>query len=290
MLNLVLTNALAACEPSYCKEQDKNLKRDNQAKEDLKEYERKFAKARQVLYQSVSRNLRPAIASITDPKEIYTKLKNELDKKTGTTNLVLKTKLDVPWQWGSTDSWDANLANWVDIITQLKENNATLDNQELNNQLKNNLPQEELAVYLESLKDKMEEKEYTHDEFLNKVRMGVHKKILRAESTGSAFRATQAGNTNRESKRHITCSHCKRPCHSEAECWDKHPNLRPKHRGGTKNNSNNSNNNSNKSSSNNNKNPKLIELEKKIAELKAENAKLKSACQAAKKRKEEKDP
>lgn len=217
---------LAACEPLYCKEQDRIATRATVARENLKEYEKKYAKTRQVLYQSISRSLRPGIPTIKEPHKIYATLKKDLNKKTKTTNIILREQLTVPWQWGSIESWDAYLANFIDIIAQLKENGATIEAEEANNLLKKNVPQEELAVYLDLLEEKLEDKDYTIEEFIAKVRLDVMKRITKAEAKSTAYKSTQQN--HHQSKRNITCSHCHRARHSDTECWDKHPHLLPK--------------------------------------------------------------
>lgn len=214
---------LAACEPAYCKEQDRIEKRVLATQEKLKDFEKRYAKARQILYQSVSRSLRPTIVSLTSPKEIYDRLTKELNKKNSNSNNVIRERLKIPWKWGSTASWDAYLANWTDTIAELKENNAVIVDEEVNNQLKDNLPREELAVYIENLEDKLEDEEMTHTAFVTKVRNGVTKRILQAERTGSAFRTTQQTTTSHQSKRDVVCNHCKKPRHTENDCWQSTP-------------------------------------------------------------------
>lgn len=242
---VINTTNLAKLENRYEKEQLRTEKKIESMKEKKTEFDRRSAKARQIVYRSISKNLRPAIASISNSKELVDKLTKDLNKKNNTTNILLKEKLRKPWEWGSTNSWDEYLAYWTDIVGQLEENKALPSDADLIQQLYQNLPRAELAIYLENLEEKLDEKNYTYQEFLSKVRADVTKKILAAERNGGplAFRVAAPKQTtnnsastttsnnaqqgNNKQRTIPTCHHCSRRGHIERKCWVKHPELRP---------------------------------------------------------------
>lgn len=224
---------LEDCEDRYEKDQAKHEKNIIRAQEKLEKYNKDVAKARGILYKSVSRHLRPSIAAIKEPSEIYKHLVKEYDKTNNSTNNRLRKELETPYVWG--ENFDKLLANWENIITQLKENGYPVVDQDMNNLLVATLPKQELAIYLDRLGDKMDEKVFEHTEFISKIRAGVNKRIQQAEAEGGvAYRVTntqlknQTKSKDTEDRRNLVCSHCHRRGHTDKTCWDKHPHLRNK--------------------------------------------------------------
>lgn len=185
---------------------------------------------------------------------LYNKANDEI------ANNSLRHQLDAPYEWGT--SIHEYLATWTDTVSTLRANGWTLEDRELNFKLVNNLPKEELSIYLEILRFKMSLTTYTIPALVTLLRNDITEKLEEAEITHTANRTTtsirgkggsrrgrdgrynnnrnshnnQQRDTNNNNKRSrgdddepVQCRHCKKLYHTEATCWDKHPELRKKH-------------------------------------------------------------
>lgn len=230
-------SAVEALEDTYDKDQEKHNKRRDRQIEKRDKYDKKQGKARAISYRSVKKSLRPSISELKRPKAKFEALTEQYGKVNNTTNTILQKQLDTKWSCGT--DFNAWLANWENIVTTHKENDYKVNDAELCNTLLECLPREELAIYLDNLENKLHKKIYPIDEFIQMIRTGVNKRILRAEAGELVYRTTASTpKTNRTTKtakspkspyrkkETVICDHCSRVGHDEDKCWHKHLELR----------------------------------------------------------------
>ncbi|RPA71571.1 hypothetical protein BJ508DRAFT_315497 [Ascobolus immersus RN42] len=176
-------------EELYYKDQEKANKKREKMLEKLDDYNKRVAKARAILYRSVSKSLRPAITALDSPLRIFRFLRSEYGRINSTTNNLFRRHLDNKWKWGT--DFNAWLADWTNTITTLGENGYVINDADLCDTLYECLPKEELAISLNNLEEKMDVNIYTINEFVHLVRTGVNKRILCHEAGETVF-ATMA--------------------------------------------------------------------------------------------------
>lgn len=248
---LVVNNRLlAATEPKYQRDQER---RDHQIEKQealLLKYKKRKAKARGILYKSVSPAVRLDIADIVDPHEAWNKLSGIYNKSTDDAYLMsLRKKLKVTYRFP--DSIDEYCANWTTTKTQLAQGGWHIEEKELNFQLYDNLESRELDSYLQILNFKMKEKTYTNEQLVCVIRDDINEMLRKAElhtanrtstnynkkrnRSSSPRRDSRKKNrdrspTDKEDKPNKTkkCNHCNKKGHLVKDCYIRDPSLREK--------------------------------------------------------------